>query len=70
MTEENLKKGIEIDSLLKNEIHSLTNTEQVEIGSIGAYLLSLMERDKIFKESFNKLIESTKLRLEEVFEEL
>ena len=70
MTEENLKKGIEIDSLLKNEIHSLANTEQVEIGSIGAYLLSLMERDKIFKESFNKLIESTKLRLEEVFEEL
>ena len=70
MTKENLKKGIEIDSLLKNEIHSLTNIEQVEIGLIGTYLLSLMERDKIFKESFNKLIESTKLRLEYVFEEL
>lgn len=70
MTEENLNKGIEINNLLKNEISKLLDMKDVELGSIGAYLLSLMNKDKIFKESFNKLIESTKLRLEYVFEEL
>ena len=70
MTEEKLKKCIEINSLLMNEVHTLSNREQVELGSIGACLLSLMDKDKTFKESFNQLIKITKERLQKEFDEL
>lgn len=70
MTEESLKKGTEINSMLKNEISKLINTEHVELGAIGACLLSLMDKDKEFKDSFVSLLNETKDRLEKEFNEL
>lgn len=70
MTEESLKKGTELNNLLKNEIYKLLNTEHIELGSIGACLLSLMDKDKKFKDSFVSLLNKTKDRLEKEFNEL